>query len=243
MHSPKTFEIEDRYFACENCRAKNILISFLNGEHPAGYSIALNAEKIIRMFYDDNFRDLVQKSVLLVYDGVACKLWLHRWGVTTAKDMKKIDLPNEALALANEQSVSVGIFAGHDQNKEALKDRLLEEYSKIRFSFINHGYLSDEEMDKKLRKDQVKFCFLGLGSPRQEEVATKLKEKHINTMFFCVGGAFDIKLGNKKRAPQFIINSNFEWLYRLLQEPRRLPRYAKIMKLFYVILKFPVSVR
>jgi len=243
MRSPIKFDVSAGYFATENSIAKGMLISFLNGEHPAGYSVALNAEKIIRMYYDDNFRNLVQNAKLLIYDGVACKLWMRWWRNDLISNIKKTDLPNVALELANEKFVSVGIFTGRDQNKEVLKDRLLAEFGGIRFAFVDHGYQSVEEMNQKLQKEQVQFCFLGLGSPRQEEAAAYLIGKHRNTMFLCVGGAFDIKLGIKKRAPQFIIDSNFEWLYRLLQDPRRLPRYAKIMKLFYVICNFPVKLR
>lgn len=241
--NPTNFVVQAGHFASEDKVAQNLLNLFLDEERSAGYSVALNAEKIIRMYNDAEFRELVQNANLLIYDGVACKLWLRHWGAEIVKFMKKTDLPNVALELANARSVSVGVFAGLDSNKECLKDKLVVEYPGSRFEFVNHGYMSHDDMDQKLQRNPVQFCFLGLGSPRQEDVAAYLSKKHRYTMFFCVGGAFDIKLGLKNRAPQFIIDSNFEWLYRLVQQPGRARRYSKLVKFFYIISKFSVEVQ
>lgn len=39
-----------------------------------------------------------------------------------------------------------------------------------------------------------------------------------------VGAAFDFHAGRKKQAPRWMRQSGLEWLFRLLQEPRRLWR-------------------
>jgi N-acetylglucosaminyldiphosphoundecaprenol N-acetyl-beta-D-mannosaminyltransferase len=47
----------------------------------------------------------------------------------------------------------------------------------------------------------------------------------INTpVMIGVGAAFDINSGSINQAPRFVQRSGFEWLYRLIQEPRRLWR-------------------
>ena len=40
-----------------------------------------------------------------------------------------------------------------------------------------------------------------------------------------VGGSFDVLSGSKKRAPQFFVKTNTEWLYRIAKEPQRLGRF------------------
>ena len=42
-----------------------------------------------------------------------------------------------------------------------------------------------------------------------------------------VGGSFDVISETTKRAPLWIINSNLEWLYRILKEPVRIKRFKK----------------
>ena len=44
-------------------------------------------------------------------------------------------------------------------------------------------------------------------------------------MLFRSGGSFDVLSGSKKRAPQFFVKTNTEWLYRIAKEPQRLGRF------------------
>ena len=48
-----------------------------------------------------------------------------------------------------------------------------------------------------------------------------------------VGGVFPVYAGIHKRAPRMVRDLGFEWLYRLMQEPRRLwNRYTKTIPAF-----------
>ncbi len=50
-----------------------------------------------------------------------------------------------------------------------------------------------------------------------------------------VGGSFDVISKTKKRAPNWIINANLEWLYRLFQEPKRIGRQLNLIKFMYLV--------
>ena len=69
------------------------------------------------------------------------------------------------------------------------------------------------------------IVLVALGMPIQE----KLIYKHLNEfdkgIFVGVGGSFDVLSGTKKRAPEFFIQHNLEWLYRITKEPSRLKRF------------------
>ena len=157
--------------------------------------------------------------------------------------MRKVDFPDLALKIADTEAIRVGVFAGRKQNVSILAQRLKAEYPNINFDFIEHGFHTTGELQDILLRHDVQFCFLGLGSPLQERLAAELARFYPNTNFLCVGGAFDIKLGIKRRAPEYIVHSNYEWLYRLVQEPKRLLRYTKILRIFIVILRFPVTLK
>lgn len=50
-----------------------------------------------------------------------------------------------------------------------------------------------------------------------------------------VGAGFDFLSGQKPLAPFWITRSGFEWLYRLLSDPRHLmKRYAKVIPQFII---------
>ena len=51
-----------------------------------------------------------------------------------------------------------------------------------------------------------------------------------------VGGSFDVISKTKRRAPNWVIKINLEWLYRLLQEPKRVFRQTKLLKFICLVL-------
>ena len=52
-----------------------------------------------------------------------------------------------------------------------------------------------------------------------------------------VGAAFDFLSGNKKQAPKWIQRSGFEWLFRLMNEPKRLwRRYIEYPYFLFLVL-------
>ena len=54
-----------------------------------------------------------------------------------------------------------------------------------------------------------------------------------------VGAAFDVNIGTIPRAPRLMTRLGLEWLYRLIQEPRRLrARYAQVVPRFLAIVAF-----
>jgi N-acetylglucosaminyldiphosphoundecaprenol N-acetyl-beta-D-mannosaminyltransferase len=67
------------------------------------------------------------------------------------------------------------------------------------------------------------LVWVGLGTPKQDYVSTALAAR-LGIPCAGVGAAFDFAAGSVAEAPVWVQNSGFEWLYRLLSEPRRLWR-------------------
>ena len=72
------------------------------------------------------------------------------------------------------------------------------------------------------------IVWIGLGTPKQE----KWMAHHFGlieaTAMIGVGAAFDFHSGNVKWAPSWIRIVGFEWIYRLIREPRRWRRYLNL---------------
>src|SRR5271168_920907 len=70
-----------------------------------------------------------------------------------------------------------------------------------------------------------RFCFIAVGAPQQEVLAQMLKSRGIaRGMALCVGAAVNFLTGAEQRAPRWMQRMGIEWLYRLLQDPRRLAK-------------------
>jgi N-acetylglucosaminyldiphosphoundecaprenol N-acetyl-beta-D-mannosaminyltransferase len=81
----------------------------------------------------------------------------------------------------------------------------------------------DTELIEDINKSRAGIVFVCLGCPKQE-IWMSQYQGLINGVMIGVGAVFSMYVGINPRAPQWIQQANLEWLYRLLQEPRRLWR-------------------
>ena len=84
----------------------------------------------------------------------------------------------------------------------------------------------EDELAQRINATNPDFVWVALGAPRQELFCNRM-ENRINGLMVGVGGAFNVLAGIVPEAPRWMQNLSLEWLYRFLQEPRRLfKRYA-----------------
>ena len=91
--------------------------------------------------------------------------------------------------------------------------------------------------NKQLKTDTRKtdLLFVAFGPPKQEKWIYKNLDKLDIKVAMGVGGAFDYISGTVPRAPIWIRNLGFEWLFRLAVQPWRIKRQLALVKyLFYV---------
>jgi N-acetylglucosaminyldiphosphoundecaprenol N-acetyl-beta-D-mannosaminyltransferase len=87
--------------------------------------------------------------------------------------------------------------------------------------------LTPEEDDQAVRMINDSDCdivWVGLGLPKQERWIAAHRERIRAPWMIGVGAAFDYYAGTVKRAPVWLQQAGFEWLYRVIHEPRMLIR-------------------
>ncbi|MCA1994329.1 MAG: WecB/TagA/CpsF family glycosyltransferase, partial [Coleofasciculus sp. S288] len=90
----------------------------------------------------------------------------------------------------------------------------------------------DEALIQKINESGAGLVFVSLGCPKQEYWMAQHKDK-IQAVMLGVGGVFPVYAGIHKNAPRRVKEFGLEWLYRLVQEPRRLwGRYSKTIPPF-----------
>jgi exopolysaccharide biosynthesis WecB/TagA/CpsF family protein len=77
------------------------------------------------------------------------------------------------------------------------------------------------ELIERIQESGANAVFVGLGCPRQEVLAYELRN-FLNMPILAIGAAFDFHAGFLRRPSIKIQNMGLEWLYRLIQEPKRL---------------------
>ncbi len=141
-----------------------------------------------------------------------------------------------------------------------LAEKLIEQL-KLQFQGINiAGFYSPPfrpltpEEDKatidRINTSGVDIVWVGLSTPKQEFWMAEHLGKISAPVMFGVGAAYDFLSGSKPQAPRWIQRSGFEWLFRLVNEPKRLwrryllnyPRFVVLVLLQFLRLKrYPIS--
>lgn len=96
---------------------------------------------------------------------------------------------------------------------------------------------SEEEQRyiEEINNSGAGFVFVALGCPKQEKWMASMKGR-INACMIGIGGALPVMIGMQKRAPLWMQGIGLEWLFRLIQEPKRLfKRYAVTNSLFLIL--------
>ena len=91
------------------------------------------------------------------------------------------------------------------------------------------------EIAETIRRSGASIVLVGLGCPRQETWVFENREL-ISIPLLAVGAAFDFHAGTVSQAPLWFQNRGLEWLFRFVQEPRRLwKRYAFLNPLYLLL--------
>lgn len=143
---------------------------------------------------------------------------------------------------AARDGLPVFLFGGTETLLEQLRTRIEARIPDVRVAGTRASKfrrLTTDERDETvsaIRDSGAAITFVGLGCPRQEVWAYEFR-RALSMPVVAVGAAFNFHAGQLRQAPAALQDRGLEWLYRLLQEPRRLwRRYLVLNPLFITML-------
>jgi N-acetylglucosaminyldiphosphoundecaprenol N-acetyl-beta-D-mannosaminyltransferase len=129
------------------------------------------------------------------------------------------------------------LYGGRDHDPEALpllRSRLEERFPGLAIVGTYQAPfrpLSDAEATEiaaEINASGAEIVWVGTGVPRQEKWMASMRDRLDAPVLIGVGAAFDFNAGLIPQAPEWMQRMGMEWLFRLIQEPRRLwRRYAR----------------
>lgn len=95
-------------------------------------------------------------------------------------------------------------------------------------------------IEKKIKRAAPHILIVGLGCPKQELFIFHNRERLNVPISLGLGASLDFEAGNIRRAPKWMSDYGFEWLFRIFQDPKRLiKRYLfDDCKIIYMIFKY-----
>lgn len=205
------------------------------------YICITNVHTTIMAYEDEKYKDIQNNAALILPDGNPLSALSRRMGFKEAKRVAGPDLMHEIFKLSEENRYKHYFYGSSEETLKQLNIKLKEKYPKINivgmFSppFKEEVSLENEEKLNEINKLNPDFIWVGLGAPKQE-IWMRLHENKVNGLMIGVGAGFDYFADKIKRAPKWMQKSSLEWLYRLMQEPRRLFKRYFITNLKFIYL-------
>ena len=193
------------------------------------------------MAHDDPQYHTVQADAAFVLpDGGPLSGYSRKHGFPEAE---RVTGPDLMLALfARDNGLKHYFYGSSEETLALLKEKLAEKYPHLQIAgmvsppFRELSEAEDKEMVDQINASGADIIWVGLGAPKQEKWMYAHKN-HVNGVMIGVGAGFDYHAGNIKRAPGWMQKLSLEWLYRLLQDPKRLFKRYLVTNTRYLWLK------
>jgi N-acetylglucosaminyldiphosphoundecaprenol N-acetyl-beta-D-mannosaminyltransferase len=139
---------------------------------------------------------------------------------------------------AAQEGLPIYLYGSQPEVLEALSKNLCDRFSGLRIAGIQPSRFRQVseaeqiEIAKTISDSGAQIVFVGLGCPRQE-VWVYENQSFLKMPTLAVGAAFDFHAGLLPQAPAWMQKQGLEWLFRLIQEPKRLwKRYLYLNPLY-----------
>ena len=196
--------------------------------------VVVNVAVLVMCQKDKDFLNTINNADIVTVDGMPVMWSLKLLGYNIKEKLSGPDVFRALLLLASREKYSVYFFGAKINILEKMISNLKKLFPLLKISGYRDGYFNISEENKiieNINLSQVNMLFLGLPSPLKERF---IENDDIKTnLSMGVGGVFDIEAGLVKRAPLWMQKNGLEWLFRLIQEPKRLwKRYFVTNTLF-----------
>lgn len=189
---------------------------------------------------DEAVRRTLNSSGLTTPDGMPL-VWISR--LHGHRHVRRVYGPDLMLAVC-ERSVAKGyrhyLYGGRPGVAEALKARLERRFPGLQIVGLESPPFDpltpeqDAEAVERINAARPDIVWVGMSTPKQDLWAAEHVGRLSAPVIIAVGAAFDFVSGRKRQAPRWMRQSGLEWLFRLIQEPRRLWRRYLIYNPLFV---------
>lgn len=193
--------------------------------------VVINAGKVVSMQKNPELMESVISCDIINADGQSI-VWAARFlGLKLPERVAGVDLMQELVQLASEKKYKCFFLGAKPEVVEAVVKNYTKKYGSAIIAGHSDGYFTQtEEADvaRQIAESGAQLLFVAMTSPKKENFLYNNRQMLSSVNFTMgVGGTFDVIAGLTKRAPAWMQKIGMEWLYRLVQEPKRMwKRYA-----------------
>ncbi len=188
------------------------------------YICVSNVHTTVTASEDEEYRAIQNGGIMAIPDGGPLSTVGRKRG---AKHMERTTGPSYMGEMLKVGGYRHYFYGSTEETLEKLFSNLTHDYPQSTIAgmysppFRPMTEEEDASIIERINETSPDFVWVGLGAPKQEKWMAAHQGK-VKGLMVGVGAAFDYYAGNIERAPQWMQKANLEWVYRLMQDPKRL---------------------
>lgn len=191
------------------------------------YMCVSNVHTTVTGYEDPKYRIVQNSGIMAIPDGGPLSSIGRRRGFSNMERTTGPGYMGEIFAVSTEKGYRHYFYGSTQETLDKLREKLNKKYPGIQIAgmysppFRALTEEEDREIIEKINEADADFIWVGLGAPKQEKWMYEHQGK-VKGFMVGVGAGFDYHAENISRAPEWMQKRNLEWLYRLIQDPKRL---------------------
>ncbi len=200
----------------------------------------LNVAKLIEARENPLLNDALRVAELVHVDGFGIEAGLRLSGHKISPRRAGIDLMDDLCGLAVRTGAGIYLLGAAEEVVQKTVVALSARHPELLISGYRNGFFCERdelEIVRLINESGAQLLFIGISSPKKELFLRSHWNELRVRVAMGVGGSYDVLSGELRRAPHWMRGAGLEWMFRLIQEPRRLfMRYARTNMKFLLLL-------
>ncbi|WP_157097890.1 WecB/TagA/CpsF family glycosyltransferase [Niabella ginsenosidivorans] len=224
-------------------REQLLQLTRLGENHRSSFVCVANVHMLVEAHKDASFAAVVNSADMVTPDGMPLAKGIKLLHGISQERVAGMDLLPDLLSTAGSSGISVFFYGGTRAMLNKTKEYCANHFPLLRVAgLISPPFrpLSEQEKQEDIAEINASgagFVFVALGCPKQEKWMAAMHGR-VHACMIGIGGALPVMIGLQKRAPVWMQKMSLEWLYRLLQEPKRLFKRYAITNTVFIYLFF-----
>lgn len=191
------------------------------------YICVSNVHTTVTSYEDSSYCAVQNGGLMAIPDGGPLSSVGRKRGHEKMARTTGPSLMGEVFQISAEKGYRHYFYGSTEKTLKLLEEKLKENYPGMQIAgmysppFRPLTEEEDKKIIEKINETNPDFVWIGLGAPKQEKWMAA-HQGQIDGLMLGVGAGFDYYAGNIDRAPEWMQKHNLEWLYRLIQDPKRL---------------------
>jgi len=202
--------------------------------------VTADAAGIVAAQSDLQWRSIMETADLVTPDSAGVLWAAERAGDPIPQRVSGVDMVEKLVARSANNKNRI-YFLGAAPGIAALaRDALLKKYPGACVVGVHDGFFGEGETRSvvdEVRRAAPNILFVAMGIPKQEKFIKEHMYEIGASVNMGVGGSFDVLSGSVKRAPNWMQKLQIEWLWRLLQNPKKWRKVASLPKFSWLVLR------